>query len=50
VAKTASDFDASAPSGDAAGFNGARIDGLGLMTGHGEGAGGVQLQAHVNNM
>ncbi len=28
----------------------ARIDGLGLMTGSGEGAGGVQLQASINNM
>ena len=27
-----------------------RIDGLGLMTGQGEGAGGVQLQANINNM
>ena len=35
---------------DSAGFGGARIDGLGLMTGHGDGAGGVQLQASVNNM
>jgi hypothetical protein len=35
---------------DSAGFNGARIDGLGLMTGQGEGAGGVQLQANINNM
>ena len=39
------------PSGqDSPGFNGARIDGLGLMTGHGDGAGGIQLQAQVNNM
>jgi hypothetical protein len=35
---------------DSAGFGGARIDGLGLMTGHGDGAGGIQLQASVNNM
>jgi hypothetical protein len=28
----------------------ARIDGLGLLAGHGDGAGGVQLQASVNNM
>ena len=28
----------------------ARIDGLGLMTGPGEGAGGVQLQANINNI
>jgi hypothetical protein len=39
-----------APSQDSAGFGGARIDGLGLMTGHGDGAGGIQLQASVNNM
>jgi hypothetical protein len=31
-------------------FNQARVDGLGLMTGHGDGAGGVQLQASANNM
>ena len=28
----------------------ARIDGLGLMTGHGDGAGGIQLQAYANNL
>ncbi len=28
----------------------ARIDGLGLMTGHGDGAGGLELQANANNM
>jgi hypothetical protein len=28
----------------------ARIDGLGLMTGRGEGAGGVQLQANINHL
>ncbi|HZP40296.1 MAG TPA: SdrD B-like domain-containing protein [Candidatus Binatia bacterium] len=28
----------------------ARIDGLGLTTGRGEGAGGIQLQAHANNL
>jgi hypothetical protein len=37
-------------SGAAGIFNAARIDGLGLLTGHGDGAGGVQLQASVNNM
>jgi Polysaccharide lyase family 4, domain II len=31
-------------------FNAARIDALGLSTGHGDGAGGIQLQASVNNM
>jgi hypothetical protein len=35
---------------DSPGFGGARIDGLGLMTGHGDGAGGIQLQAGINNM
>ena len=28
----------------------ARIDGIGLMTGHGDGAGGIQLQAYANNI
>ena len=28
----------------------ARLDGLGLMTGRGDGAGGIQLQAHANNL
>jgi hypothetical protein len=32
------------------GLAASRIDGIGLMTGHGEGAGGVQLQAFANNM
>ncbi len=52
VAKTTTAFDVAAlPSGqDSAAFGGARIDGLGLMTGHGDGAGGVQLQASINNM
>jgi hypothetical protein len=52
VAKTASAYNVpSLPAGqDSPAFNGARIDGLGLMTGQGEGAGGVQLQANVNNM
>jgi hypothetical protein len=31
-------------------FSAARVDGLGLTTGHGDGAGGVQLQASINNM
>jgi hypothetical protein len=30
-------------------FYNARVDGLALMTGQGEGAGGIQLQAYVNN-
>ena len=42
---------ATLPAGqDSAGFGGARIDGLGLMTGRGDGAGGIQLQASINNM
>jgi hypothetical protein len=52
VAKNATAYNvATLPSGqDSPGFNGARIDGLGLMTGHGDGAGGVQLQANTNNI
>jgi hypothetical protein len=52
VAKNTAAYDVpNLPAGqDSPGFNGARIDGLGLMTGHGDGAGGVQLQASINNM
>jgi hypothetical protein len=52
VAKTTTAYNvATLPAGqDSAGFGGSRIDGLGLMTGHGDGAGGIQLQASVNNM
>src|SRR5262249_33255787 len=52
VAQTTSAYDVTAPpaGGDGAAFNGARIDGLGLQTGRGDGAGGVQLQANINNM
>jgi Polysaccharide lyase family 4, domain II len=50
VAKGTSAFDVASVNGDSAAFGGARIDGLGLMTGHGDGAGGVQLQASINNM
>jgi hypothetical protein len=32
------------------GFNAARIDGLGLQLGHGDGAGGIQAQAYANNL
>jgi Polysaccharide lyase family 4, domain II len=32
------------------GNNPARIDGVGIQTGRGEGAGGIQLQAYANNM
>jgi len=35
--------------GITASFAQARVDGLGLMTGQGEGAGGIQLQAYANN-
>jgi large repetitive protein len=31
-------------------FYNSRVDGLGLMTGRGDGAGGIQLQANINNM
>ena len=47
------DHDGVRPAGtgrDGRAFSAARIDGLGLMTGHGDGAGGIQLQANVNNM
>jgi large repetitive protein len=52
VAKSTTAYDVAAlgPGQDSAGFGGARIDGLGLMTGHGDGAGGIQLQASINNM
>jgi hypothetical protein len=30
-------------------FNQSRVDGVALMTGSGEGAGGIQLQAAINN-
>jgi hypothetical protein len=52
VAKTSSDYNvASLPNGeDSPAMNGARIDGLGLMTGRGDGAGGIQLQAAINNL
>ena len=52
VAQSTTAYDVTTlPAGqDSAGFGGARIDGLGLMTGHGDGAGGIQLQASANNM
>jgi hypothetical protein len=52
VAQSTTAYDVPALPGnqDSAGFNGARIDGLGLSTGRGDGAGGVQLQANINNM
>src|SRR5262249_50694091 len=48
-AATTTAYDVPTVTGDSAGFGGARIDGLGLMTGHGDGAGGIQLQASINN-
>src|SRR5262249_22822388 len=52
VAKSTSAYNVPAlPAGqDSPAFNGARVDGLGLQTGRGDGAGGVQLQAQINNM
>ena len=47
---TAYDVTALGAGQDSPGFGGARIDGLGLITGHGDGAGGIQLQASINNM
>jgi hypothetical protein len=35
---------------DVLGGTTARLDGMGLMTGRGDGAGGIQLQAHANNL
>jgi hypothetical protein len=32
------------------GLNAARVDGIGITTGQGEGAGGIQLQANINNI
>jgi Polysaccharide lyase family 4, domain II len=32
------------------GIGAARIDGIGFQNGHGEGAGGIQLQSHANNL
>jgi SdrD B-like protein len=49
VAKTAAAYNLT--TGASGGiFSAARIDGIGLMTGQGDGAGGVQLQANINNM
>ena len=47
VAQSASAYNISGTTGL---FNAARIDGLGLTTGHGDGAGGIQLQANINNL
>ncbi len=48
VAKSTSAYNV--PAGANGILSAARVDGLGLMTGQGEGAGGVQLQANVNNV
>ena len=48
LAKTTSAYDIG--TGLTAAFNQARIDGIGLNTGQGEGAGGIQLQASINNI
>jgi hypothetical protein len=41
---------ATSPTAYGSGRNAARLDGIGLQTGHGEGAGGLQLQAYANRM
>jgi hypothetical protein len=48
LAETATAYDIG--TGLNAAFNQARIDGIGLSTGQGEGAGGIQLQASINNI
>jgi large repetitive protein len=48
LAKTTSSYNLTG-TGPAAVFTAARIDGIGITTGQGEGVGGVQLQAHDNN-
>ncbi len=48
VARTTSDYNI--PGGDSGLFSAARIDGFSLSTGRGDGAGGVQLQANINNL
>jgi hypothetical protein len=48
VAKTQTAYDIG--TGTTASFNAARIDGIGLTTGRGEGAGGIQLQAYARNV
>ncbi len=48
VAKSLAAYDI--PSGAIGVLSAARIDGLGLTTGRGDGAGGIQLQANINNM
>src|SRR6185436_4517248 len=48
LAKTTTAYDIGSTA--TASFNQARIDGIGLSTGQGEGAGGIQLQASANNI
>jgi large repetitive protein len=48
LAKTTASFDIG--TSVTAVFNQARIDGIGLTTGQGQGAGGIQLQASINNI
>jgi hypothetical protein len=51
VAKTAAAYNlVTSTANNQPAFSQARIDGLGLLTGHGDGAGGIQLQASANNM
>ncbi|GIG21338.1 hypothetical protein Cch01nite_20620 [Cellulomonas chitinilytica] len=48
VAQTATAYNV--PAGAAGVLSASRADGIGLMTGQGEGAGGVQVQANANNL
>ena len=50
VAKTAGAYGAPARPADMLAASTARLDGMGLMTGRGDGAGGIQLQANANNL
>jgi hypothetical protein len=50
VAQSSSAFDLPAATANQGIFSQARIDGLGLVTGHGDGAGGIQLMASINNL
>jgi hypothetical protein len=50
VAQSATAYDLTTASNlNQASFVAARVDGLGVTTGNGEGAGGIQLQAYANN-
>jgi hypothetical protein len=50
VAKTTSAYGSPSAATDFVAGTTARIDGIGLTTGSGTGAGGVQVQAHANNL